>query len=336
VVPVKPLVGAWNRSAALLLTLFALLLVAGCNGGRGRKGEVAYVSAPQAFLRDRVAAVYTKVATVKNGERVEILDRDRRFALVRIADGKQGWMEQRYLVTQKVYDNFQKLAQEEKDAPTQAASVTRNDTNLHIEPGRDTDHLYQIAVGTKLSILKRATTEKRLPGAAPPPKSTNPNAQVPPQAMEDWWLARDPQGHVGWVLTRMVDVDVPLEIAQYAEGQRIVASFLLNEVQDGEDKKAQYLLLLTEPKDGMPFDYNQARVFSWNVKRHRYETAYRERLEGMLPVTVNKETFDKEGELPVFVLRAKDKEGNIAEKKYKFNSPIVRRVDVPAEKNTKH
>src|SRR5207237_9012222 len=54
-------------------------------------------------------------------------------------------------------------------------------------------------------------------------------------------------------------------------------------------KVAQYLVLMTEPKDGMPFDYNQARVFTWNVRKHRYETAYRERkLNGVLPVTVSR------------------------------------------------
>ena len=46
-----------------------------------------YVSAPQAFLRDRVAAVYNKVGTVKNGDRVEALDRDRRFVKVRTTTG---------------------------------------------------------------------------------------------------------------------------------------------------------------------------------------------------------------------------------------------------------
>ena len=95
--------------------------------------------------------------------------------------------------------------------------------------------------------------------------------------MEDWWLVRDPENHVGWVLGRLIDLDVPLEVAQYAEGQRIVACFVLNEVKDADKKVAQYLTLLSEAKDGMPFDYNQARVFTWNVRRHRYETAYRER-----------------------------------------------------------
>src|ERR1700690_2220057 len=94
----------------LVLSLAVTLSVSACRRGRGRAGEPAYVSAPQAILRDRVAAVYTKTGTVKNGERVEILDRDRRFARVRTADKIEGWIEQRYLVTQQVYDGFQKLA----------------------------------------------------------------------------------------------------------------------------------------------------------------------------------------------------------------------------------
>ena len=73
----------------------------------------------------------------------------------------------------------------------------------------------------------------------------------------------------------MLDVDVPLEVAQYAEGQHIVASFVLSVVSDGEKKVPQYLVLLTESKDGLPFDYNQARLFTWNLKRDRYETADR-------------------------------------------------------------
>jgi hypothetical protein len=85
----------------------------------------------------------------------------------------------------------------------------------------------------------------------------------------------------------------------------------------------------------MPFDFNQIRVFTWNVKRHRYETAYRERMEGVLPVTISQENFDKEGLLPVFVIRVKDDSGNVTERKYKLNTPIVRRVLAPGEEPQK-
>jgi hypothetical protein len=50
-----------------------------------------------------------------------------------------------------------------------------------------------------------------------------------------------------------------------------------------------------------------------------------------LPVTVSQENFDKEGMLPVFVLSVKDDDGNMSERKYKMNSPIVRRVLAPGE-----
>ncbi|HEU5336440.1 MAG TPA: SH3 domain-containing protein, partial [Terriglobales bacterium] len=171
------------------------------------------------------------------------------------------------------------------------------------------------------------------PQAAAIPLRQDVSSKAPPPApMEDWWLVRDSQGRVGWVLARMVDIDVPLEVAQYAEGQRIVGAFVLDQVQDGDKKVPQYLMVLTNPHDGMPYDYNQIRVFTWNVKRHRYETAYRERnLFGVFPVTVTHESFDKEGDLPVFILHVQDDSGRLVERKYKLNTPIVRRVLSPAE-----
>lgn len=321
---------SWRSCLLLLLAL----LLSGCGHGRGRVQEIAYVSAPQAILRDHVSAVFSKTGTVKNGDRVQILERERRFARVRTAGGAEGWIEQRSLVPQQVYDGFQKLAQQQQGAPLQATGTTRNDTNIHLDPGRETEHLYQLNQGFKVSILKRATVEKTLPGAIAKPTSAgkggSSNAVMP--IMEDWWLIRDPDGHVGWVLSRMVDLDVPLEIAQYAEGQRPVAFFVLDQVADGDKKVPQYLVALTEPKDGLPFDYNQVRVFTWNVKHHRYETAYREHnLNGFLPVTISQEIFDKEGTLPVFVLQVKDDNGNLSPRKYKMNTPIVRRVLAPGE-----
>jgi len=321
-----------NLRRLLLLPLLVVLSLSACRTHR-KVLETDYVSAPQAFLRDRVAAFYNKTGTVKNAERVEVLERERRFVRVRTDSGLEGWIEQRYLVSQEVYDGFQKLARQEQDDRLQASGTTRNETNMHLEPGRETEHLYQLSQGTKVSLFKRATAEKVLPGTI-----AMPAGEEPPKAaiVEDWWLLRDPEGHMGWVLARMVDLDVPLEIAQYAEGQRIVAFFVLDEVADGDKKIPQYLVALSDPKEGMPFDYNQVRVFTWNVKRHHYETAYHERnLNGVFPVTVSQEDFEQEGRLPVFVLHVKDDGGNVTERKYKLKNPIVRRVLAPGEQPTK-
>ena len=322
-------------AAVFFLLGFFLLGPLACNRSRHRVLEVNYVSAVQATLRDQVATIYNRVGTVKNGERVEVLEREKRFSRVRTASGLEGWIEQRYLVDQSTYDALQKLTQENLNDPVQSPGVLRNDTNMHVTPGRETEHLYQLATGAKVSVLKRATAEKQ-PGAVAVHTKTGSKAASGP-TLEDWWLVRDSENRVGWVLGRMVDLDVPLEIAQYAEGQRLVAFFALNQVEDagkeGADKKvSQYLCAVTEPHDGLPYDYDQIRVFTWNVRKHRYETAYREHgLNGVLPITVTTENFDKEGTLPVFVLRVTDDGGKVSERKYKLNTPMVRRVLAPGE-----
>jgi len=334
-----------------------------CKNHGGKAHEAAYVSAPQTFLRDRVATVYNKVATVRNGDRLDVLERttNKRFVHVRTAAGADGWVEQRSLVGQDVFDAFQKLAQQNANAPVQAPSTTHAETNLHVAPGRDTDHLYQLPQGGKLSVLKRSFAEKTLPGAAPKPKLATITAATPPATsaekddetpeaseaaaekpgpkpilpkpiLEDWLLVRDSQGRVGWVLARLVDFDIPLEIAQYSEGQHMAAFFVLTEVSDTDEqgitkKVPEYVVLFTESKDGQPFDFNQIRVFTWNTKRHRYETAYREhKLDGVLPASVGHEDFGKEGTLPTFTLHVRDGDNRVVERKYKLNGPIVRLV----------
>ncbi len=127
-----------------------------------------------------------------------------------------------------------------------------------------------------------------------------------PPAMEDWWMVRDSQGRVGWMMARRIDVDVPDEIAQYAEGQKMVAAYLLRKVYDPDssfaDKQApEYVTVLNPYQDGLPYDFSQVRVFTWNTRKHRYETAFRQRnLQGYLPVIVASQTGDAAGPEPTF------------------------------------
>jgi len=101
---------------------------------------------------------------------------------------------------------------------------------------------------------------------------------------------RDGQGRAGWLLAGRMDVDVPDEIGTYAEGQRYVGVYVLNKVFDSEantpnHQVPQYLTVLSPPKSGLPFDFDQVRVFTWSVKRHRYETGFRlHPIKGYLPV----------------------------------------------------
>ena len=375
-----------------LVSFVALVVLAtpGCKRGSVvSKHEYMYVSAPETSLRDRVATMYNKTGTIHNGERVEVIDRARRFVRVRTSQGAEGWVEQRSLVTEDVYDASQKLAKDNASIAIQGHGTTRADLNMHIVPARYGEHLYQLKEGEKVEILQRATTDRNAKPPAPPKPAANPSAkpaeqksgeqkdaaatpqpapptqnqaaasanssddtkadakpepEAPMPVMEDWYLVRNSAGQVGWVLMRMVDLDVPLDVAQYAEGQRIVGYFVLNTVtetiEDQPKDIPQYLVLLNEPKNGLPYDFNQIRVFTRNRNKHRYETAYRERdIEGYLPAYVSHANFDKEGELPTFTVRKKNAEGQIVDVTYKMNGPIVRRVLSPeeiAEQKAKH
>jgi len=380
------------RTLAAIAALLLLAWLPACKRSVITKHEYMYVSAAETSLRDRVATLYTKVGTVHNGDRVDVLERQRRFVRVRTDGGVEGWIEQRSLVSQEVYDGFQKLQQEGKDLSVQAHGTTRAELNMHLTPSRDGERLYQLKDAEKVEVLKRATTDKNAPKPPPPPKpgaqggkgqpavkdqtqplpaqpasapAPNPpaagqpvsgqgttpptvktgvsataekskDAEPPKPVMEDWYLVRNSSGRVGWVLLRMIDLDVPLDIAQYAEGQRIMGYFVLNTVQETiEDQTKeipQYLVLLNEPKDGLAWDYNQIRVFTRNRNKHRYETAYRERnLEGYFPVKTGHQVFDKEGDLPTFTIRKKNDDGQLVDVTYKMNGPIVRRVPTPEE-----
>jgi len=379
-----------NIAVVYLGLLLAFVVFSdGCKRGPLRSNEIAYVAVPQAVLRDRVAALYSKVGIVSNGQKLQILEHQKRFVKVRTAGDQQGWIEQRFLVGQDVFEGFEKLSKENGATPAQAKGATRAELNMHLTPARDSEKLYQLAEGDKVDILKRATAEKQTPGAAKSfslsnqskPESRKPGAKpalsgkgapakppatvpatvrdanaVPSQVidanlsrpapaagtpaeakpMDDWWLVRDQKGRVGWALGRMIDIDVPMEIAQYAEGQRIQACFVLNRVRDDDKDVAQYLVLMTEPKDGLPFDFNSFRVFTWNLRRHRYETAYRERnIMGFLPASVGTRNFDKEGTQPIFSLKLQNESGQATDHTYRLAGTLVRRVLAPGEEAQK-
>jgi hypothetical protein len=67
----------------------------------------------------------------------------------------------------------------------------------------------------------------------------------------------------------------------------------------------EYVTVLAPYKAGLPYDFDQVRVFTWNTKMHRYETAFREHgVEGYLPVKISTSITDKVPEFTYHVLPA--------------------------------
>ncbi len=270
--------------------------------------QYVYVTAKQTFLRDRVAAVSNRTATVDNGDKLEVLEHGRRFVKVQTAKGEQGWIDEKAVATQEIFDQFEALKQQHQADPVVANAVVRDEVYMHSKPGRDTDRFYRLAEGEKLKLLARATLEKPLPPGtrvakpAPAPATTAKGAKPapaapvadvpPPPVMEDWWLVRDSKGDTGWLYSRMMDVDAPDALTRYAEGQRIVGAYILTTVNDPDAEQADknipiYVTVMSPYKAGLTYDFDQVRVFTWSVKKHRYETGFRDKnIEGYVPVTV--------------------------------------------------
>jgi hypothetical protein len=355
------------------ISALGFAILGGCANLRPKPpAQYVYVTAKETFLRDRLAAVTNRTGTVENGEKLEVLEHARRYFRVKTPKGEMGWIDEKAVATQEVFDAFQALGTEHKGDPAVASAVVRDEVNLHLKPGRQTEVFYRLPEGDKLQLLERATLPKPASGwvaAAKPAPGKAANAAgttgtgapaAPPVAMEDWWLARDAEGRTGWLLSRYEDVDAPDSVAKYAEGQRIVGAYVLATVNDpGADQDDKdipmYLTLMSPYTAGLPYDFDQVRVFTWNSKMHRYETAFREKnIEGYLPVKIDREK-DPYGKavvaqtpLPTFTYKVLAADagpvvpdpatgmvtpGRTIAKTYRLEGNLVRRVAAPGSKD---
>jgi hypothetical protein len=318
------------------------MFASGCARFRHEHHEMVYVSVRTTYLHDRVAPVSNRVCEVVNGQPLEVLEHAKRFLRVRTDKNEMGWIEEHAVIDEQTYDGFVQLGKLHKDDPAAATATLRDDLAMHLLPGRETPRFYLLAGNAKVQLLARASALKNpaealvptlipkiekpgQPGKSAPPKATSgaappkaASAVAPPNAagavapepplMEDWWLARDAQGRVGWLLASRLDVDVPDEIGQYAEEKRIVGAWVLTKVTDPDSdapdhQVPEYLTVLDPLKAGLPFDYDEVRVFTWSIKHHRYETGFRlHPIQGYLPVRVFTQNTPK-GNLPAFSIQ---------------------------------
>jgi uncharacterized protein YgiM (DUF1202 family) len=166
-------------------------------------------------------------------------------------------------------------------------------------------------------------------------RRVRPKPSGPP--MEDWTLVRTKDGKAGWVLSRMLVMAIPDEVAQYSEGARITSYFPLAEVND--DGQIKHHWLWTTIRDNSaPYEYDSFRVFTYVVRRHRYETAYIERgIEGYYPTDVTP------GSTPKFSLILREADGKLYKKTWIMEGYMVRKIgeepyvpkssDAPEQKN---
>src|SRR5207244_10037096 len=96
---------------------------------------------------------------------------------------------------------------------------------------------------------------------------------------------------VGWLLSTAVDFDIPTDIAPYSEESIYTAVKIINRVQDPIAGQINwYLIGERKPGSESDLDFEGIRLFTWNMKKHRYETAFRTKgMRGVYPLEVGME-----------------------------------------------
>lgn len=148
-------------------------------------------------------------------------------------------------------------------------------------------------------------------------------AEAPPLLTDDWSLVRTADGAAGWTLTRWLDMAIPDEVAQYAEGRRIVSYFPLGTVRDGDQTKNVWLWT-TIGGGSHPYDFDNFRVFIWSQRHHRYETSYIQRnVAGFSPVSLETVTFAG-AQYPGFSVCVEKKDGIRYRQQFALLSNVIR------------
>jgi Bacterial SH3 domain len=252
------------------LALWGALLLASCGSAPPPQPStgIAYAGPAALNLRSDLSAKSQTVATVKHGDRMEVLETRRRFAKVRTASGVEGWTDSNELLSDRQMADLRLLAASAAKLPSQGSAKVYEALNIHAEPYRQSPSFFQVpeggtveVVGHRLSphspppvaakpaVVHRASAAKKgkaktasgaapLRPAPPPPappanwvELSKPHAPAPsavspgvgPSAVpaeDDWDLVRLANGDTGWGLARMLAMNIPEEVAQYAGGGR--------------------------------------------------------------------------------------------------------------------
>ena len=301
----------------------------------------AFVSERSVTLWSSVAQVREPVGTLHYGDRVDVLAQRNDNTKVRTPAGT-GWVDARFLMKPALWQRSAALLEQVRSMPVQARGRTKVATNLRVEPGRNQPRLYQFGRGVAVEVVGRAVADV---SQASDEKET---AEPQEAKKEEWYLVRGlatrPPGEsaskstepntttqagdqtipiAGWVIGRFIEYNLPepVEEGVASANVRAVAWFELNRVPDASGEKPQYLLAGSRGSDAQPCDFTTLRVYTWNAKKTRYETAFIENdLCGDLPIRVGRGPKNE----PEF--RFREKGGGKSERVYRLIQTVVRRI----------
>jgi len=311
----------------LFWAFFIIVLLcsgAGCRRTPSPKSkDRARIVADLAEVKRTRATLAPLVTRLHRGDEVEILSREPHWLRIRTLNGQEGWIEEGAALNQSIIDAETKLVAETRSEGLQAVGELSAASNLHISPGRDTPVIMRLPKEAKVEIFDRTLTDRpAAPGGNNPP----PGSSEGPSRRDPWLKIRTEKGDAGWVYSPSVNFSVPDEIVQYSESRRIVAWLVLDQVEREDGKKVnQYVVADVEPGVAPEYDFDRIRVFTWNRKRNRYETAYRQsKIFGVYPIRVF--TYENKPAFEINRLNEASPNSPKTTERYFMNGVLVRRL----------
>jgi hypothetical protein len=174
---------------AVAMAVLLTATLASCRRGPPRAPAIgeAYVGPGTLKIRSDISLQSSTVATVTHGDRLEIIQRRRRFMRVRTASGAEGWTDERQLLAAEDMAYLRDLAARARKMPVQGQGTTYSELNVHTQPVRTSPSFFQIKEKEKVDVLihlvsPRVDTPRKplLPPPAKKPKAPPKKAATKP------------------------------------------------------------------------------------------------------------------------------------------------------------
>lgn len=350
-----------NRSILFATLAAVVMFQAGCTWFDGLLGTVsgiaglsdtATVISKTAQIRTSYAVVAADLLEVKRGEKLDVIDKmDFEKVLwyrvrARNTEETEGWIEAQHVITAETLEKSQKLAEEFKDLPPQAAGQIRSKSNLRLASDMSPDNvLFMLAAGSNFEIMDwKFVPKQELPDIddasrgeqARTARQRNDeveSARVQGEAekldekYDIWYLVKlDPSvspAPAGWIFGRQVELQVPSEIVFFQQNNRKFVTWQrldsdVAAVQSGRSATPGNWVILSRTNvvkaiDGVEPDFDGIQVLAFDKYEQSYYTAWRSSGEvwGTLPLRV-----EGQGDNKTFTLTLRHPEGRMDDKRF--------------------
>ncbi|MBX3243388.1 MAG: hypothetical protein KF685_02840 [Acidobacteria bacterium] len=349
-----------TKFASILICLLLTGLTSGCSlldsivGGFSKAvglSDTAIVIAKTAQIRTSYAVVAADLLEVKRGERLDVLDQTEfeRVLWYRVRardeENTEGWIEAQNVITNEVLESSQKLSENFKDLPPQAAGKLRAASNLRLSPDMKAENvLFRLANGSTFEIMdwnfvpKGSTGDEGEGEKGPAGSDSDEDIEAAkeegePEKIDEkydiWYLVKlDPSvspAPAGWLFGRQVELNVPSEIVFFQQNNRKFVTWQrldsdIPGTQVSTDRTAtpgNWVILtrtnISKAVDGVEPDFDGILVLAFDKYDQSFYTAWRSTGDvwGSLPLRV-----EGSGDNKTFTIKLRHPEGRMDDKRF--------------------